>query len=107
MSCESGIFIVYALVLIILNMSSYWLFTGVEIECGETGSESINAMLKKTLKNPHSTFFLFSVLFGGIIQGLYFNFLFVRLKELNAESIIFGLQTCVVVQLHTIFQVAS
>ena len=95
-SCESGIFLVYLPLVVLLGFASHYLFKGATIETKEREDTDPTIILMQTLKNCDTVFFFSCVLFSGIAQNVFFNFLFLRLKELNAIPLIFGFQSCVV-----------
>ena len=94
-SCETGIFLVYFPLVALLGFISHYLFKGVTIETKEEDKD-LTIIVTQTLKNCDTVFFFSCVLFGGIAQNVFFNFIFLRLKELNAIPLIFGFETCVV-----------
>lgn len=92
-SCYTGVFLAYILFTIILLILTQFLFQGLTFSDEEIERDrkfNIWKVLMKTL-DGHACFFLVTVLMMGIQQSFYVNFTFLRLKEMNALSIICGL----------------
>ena len=92
-SCYTGVFLAYILFTIILLILTQLLFKGLtfsEVDIERDRKFNVWKVLIKTL-NGHAYFFLATVLLMGIQQSFYVNFTFLRLKEMNAPSIIYGL----------------
>ena len=92
-SCYTGVFLAHILFTIILLILTQFLLQGLTFSDEEIERDrkfNIWKVLMKTL-DGHVCFFLVTVLMMGIQQSFYVNFTFLRLKEMNALSIISGL----------------
>ena len=104
-SCETGIFITYAGLLVFLAISCNYLFKGFANK--EDEEKDLLPIIKRTLINIDTLFFFTTVLFGGIARSMFFNFLYLRLRELNTMPLLFGLQACIVAISGSIFSYFS
>ena len=96
-SCYTAVFIVYMIFTVALLILTQILFRGLTFESEEQKEQKkVNAwkLLMKTL-DGHVCLFLVTVLMMGIQQSFYINFTFLLLKEINAASIIYGLNIAV------------
>ena len=96
-SCYTAVFIVYIVFTVALLILTQILFRGLTFASeGKKEQKKVNAwkLLMKTL-DGHVCLFLLTVLMMGIQQSFYINFTFLLLKEMNAASIIYGLNIAV------------
>ena len=96
-SCYTGVFIAYTLFTLALLFLTQLLFAGLTFtveENNEVHKVKVRKLLMKTL-DAHAFFFLATVLMMGTQQSFYVNFTFLLLREMNAHSIIYGLNMAV------------
>ena len=91
-SCETGVFVIYFGISIFLFIGTYYLFNGFEKESEGDGERDITRILRLTLRKFDTIFFFATALFSGIIRSIYFSFIYLRLKEINAIPLLFGFQ---------------
>ena len=92
-SCYIAVFITNMIFTMLLLISTQLLFRGltfVSEENMERKKVNVWKMLIETL-DAHVCFLLATVLIMGIQQSFYLNFTFLRLKEMNAPSLVYGL----------------
>lgn len=93
-SCYSGLFFVYFGFTTCLAFSLLWLFKGISFEKAEEQIEvNITHLLIDTLTNFHTLFVLLTVLVLGLLQGFWYSFVFVYMKEINSPTLLLGLST--------------
>ena len=90
-SCFAGIFIAYMIFAICTAIVSYFLFQGIFVRKEGEVNANVKIILIDHLKGFDTIFFLFTVLSSGIVQALYFSFVFLYLKDLHAPTLLFGL----------------
>ena len=89
-SCYAGIFITYMIFAIGTGLVSYFLYGGGSVrEDGEV-NKNVQIILIEHLKRFDTLFFLFTSFINGVIQALYFSFLFLYLKDLHAPTLLLG-----------------
>ena len=96
-SCYTGVFIAYTLFTLVLLFLTQLLFSGLTFTMegnNEVHKVKVRKLLMKTL-DAHAFFFLATVLMMGTQQSFYVNFTFLLLREMNAPSIIYGLNMAV------------
>ena len=96
-SCYTGVFIAYTIFTLALLFLTQLLFAGLTFtvdENNEVHQVKVRKLLLKTL-DAHAFFFLVTVLMMGTQQSFYVNFTFLLLREMNAPSIIYGLNMAV------------
>ena len=94
-SCETGVFVIYFGISVFLGIACYYLFKGFKKESEEDTDKDITGILKLTFCKLDNLFFFTTVLFSGMIKSMYCNFLYLRLKEINAVPLQFGFQAYV------------
>ena len=95
-SCETGVFVIYFGISAFLSIACYYLFKGFKKVSEEDQNKDITSILKLTFRKFDILFFYITALFSGIIRSIYFNFIFLHLKELNAIPLLFGFQAFVI-----------
>ena len=96
-SCYTGVFIAYIIFALALLLLTQLLFRGLTFTVEENSNDqkvNIWKLLLRTM-DGRACFFLATVLMMGIQQSFYVNFTFLRLKEMNAPSLIYGLNMAV------------
>ena len=88
-SCYAGLFVTYLVFAVCTGVSSYFLYKNQEINRKSSTAEAKNILLAH-IRSFDTILFLFSVLLNGTIQALYFSFLFLYLKHLNAPTLLLG-----------------
>ena len=80
-SCYCGLFVVYFVVTALLAISSFFLYSGVDITSEDNVTMSdIRTALWSVAQNGECVFVFLTVLVNGAFQGLWYAFLFIYLK---------------------------
>ena len=95
-SCETGVFVIYSGITVFLGIGTYYLFKGFKKVSDNEANGDITGILKLTFSKFDTIFFSTTVLFSGITRSVYFSFLYLRLKEMNAKPILFGFQALII-----------
>ena len=91
MSCYTGIFIAYLPFSLLLLISCYFVFKGLSFQPIGSTQEDVTQIIWQSLKDLNMIMFLLSVLVNGIVQATSYTFLFLFLKDLGADTILFGI----------------
>lgn len=95
-SCYVGIFFVYGIFSLLLALCNYWMYTGIDTEELE-GIQIVHhfKQIVKSLKKSECVILFSTVFVNGISQGVWFSYIFLFMKEMNAPTLLLGTSTAV------------
>ena len=105
--CYTSVFLIYGFFVLCLTVSTNSLFNNLlfskdlrkrtESITSDIfrGNVNVGKILRETICEPNTIFFLFTVLVVGTIHTLYIGFLFILLRDINCPNIVMGLSIVV------------
>ena len=90
LSCYVGLFVTYYVFNVCTGVSAHFLYKDIVVMTEKEDGGSTNSLLWEYVKYLDSLLFFFSVLLNGVLQSLYFSFLFLYLKTLHAPTLLLG-----------------